>query len=103
MKTLLYTIGISLTLMACKPLCNLTKEEQAKFETKGDTIYYNKEAFAYFTHIEYEYYRGDKRVEVSLTQLSKSTDCITDELVDYVHLKHPKVKVEVKIPYHKFD
>jgi len=41
-------------------------------------------------------------MEICFQQVDPVATDITDKLVDYVHVKHPNAKVEVRIPHKMF-
>lgn len=97
MKKLLLFSLLATTLMACITT-KLPKEEMDKFEIKGDSILYEGKYVAKYLNSEWEYYRGNKTLEISLERINGGADEMTDKIVDFIITKHPKAKAEVKIP-----
>lgn len=98
MKTnLLLILGVSLLLGSCVAKNTLTKTDITDFRNSGDSIFYKNEYVAKFLNIEWEYYRGKKTMEISVEQINGGADFMTDKIVDYIRLKHPNAKAEVKI------
>ncbi len=95
MKNLLYFILLIFASCSTVPL-KMTTDESSKLSSSNDTIYYAGSAIAYIDHLEWEYYRGDIRIEISMVQIDTRPEN-TILLMKYVHLKHPNSKVEVTL------
>jgi|TARA_B110000503_G_scaffold49470_1_gene80363 hypothetical protein len=104
MKKILIIVGFTVFLTSClvdKKI--IGKDELSKWSVKNDTIYYDTTSVAYYDHSEYELnpnhgMRAKIIQELSITQLN--FDVTTDELIEYVHKRHKKQKVEIVVPRH---
>ena len=98
MKNLIIrAIGISATTLGCKTdKHSLTNKEILEWSTCGDTILRNNKPVAVYNHLEYELYNGKATIEISIDQIDKSPDN-TIPLINYVHLRHKKNKVEIVV------
>jgi hypothetical protein len=102
MKKLLITISVIGLLSSCgtdKQL--LTEKEMTDFTVKGDTILYKETPVAVYTHWEYEINPGHGKnpkpiIELCIKQFGVPP--MTDDILKFVHTKHPKVKVQVSAP-----
>ncbi len=86
------------TLYSCNVSHKLSKSEYDKFSTKGDSIIYNGIYVAKYSHLEWEYYRGHKTLEISLEKTSEGVDDMADKIVNYVRTKNRNLKIELVIP-----
>ena len=85
-------------IVGCAPTYKTPPSELYKFTLKGDTVLYNKKPIAYLYSMEYEFYRGHYTLEYSLKQIGATTlNDTTRMIVDFVRLRHPNAKVEVKM------
>ena len=104
MKKILIIVGFTVFLTSClvdKKI--IGKDELSKWSVKNDTIYYDTTYVAYYDHSEYELnpnhgMRAKIIQELSITQLN--FDVTTYELIEYVHNRHKKQKVEIVVPRH---
>lgn len=85
-------------LVSCATKTKLSKDEMSKFVITGDSILYDGIYVAKFVNVEWEYYRGNKTMEISVERINGGADEMTDKIVDFIITKHPKAKAEVKIP-----
>lgn len=97
MKTILSIIILSVC-VSCASRKPLSESEMSKFSIKGDSILYENQYVAKFLNLEWEYYKGSKTMEISVEQVSLGADAMTDKIVDFIRMKHPNAKAEVKIP-----
>lgn len=103
MHKLLFTLILTVyTLSNCFAQKTLSKAEINKFQIRNDSVFYENKHIANYIHIEYEYYLGKKTMEICFQQIEPSATELTDKLVDFVHIKHPKAKVEIRIPHKMF-
>lgn len=96
--TILIFIAITIIFFSCSRYKKISKSDIDKFRSRNDTIYYDNIPVAIFTNVEWEYYRNHKVMEISVNQIKKGSDEMTDKIVDYIIYLHPKAKAEVKIP-----
>lgn len=81
-----------------RTLHHLSNDEYQKFSASGDSILYNGRCVAVYSHLEWEYYRGRKTLEVSLLKVHNGVDDMADKIVNYVRMKNRSIKVELVIP-----
>jgi hypothetical protein len=100
----LFFVAIPAVLFAanCFAQKPLSQAEIDKFKISNDSVFYDKKHIANYIHIEYEYYLGKKTMEICFQQVDPVATDVTDKLVEYVHVKHPNAKVEVRIPHKSF-
>lgn len=98
MKQIIIILIASLSIVACSTTSSLSKSESSKFSVKADKIYYENNAVAKVGPMEYEYNYGKFQVEVSVIQYSSIYDDMTKKIAQYMAQRHPKAKIEVKIP-----
>jgi hypothetical protein len=102
MKKLLIVISFISLLSSCvtdKQL--LSSKELQNFTVQGDTILYKNAPIAVYTHWEYEINPAHGKnakpiVEICIDQFDNMS--VTNDLLKYVHTKHPKVKVQISTP-----
>ena len=90
-------ILLSTLIISCTVI-KTPKRELDKFSINGDTVLYNNRPVAYLYSMEYEFYRGHHVLEYSLKQINAvGLNDTTQMIVDFVRIKHPKAKVEIKM------
>lgn len=101
MKTPIFIIVVLSFLFIGCSTSRLTQEEYLKFSYSGDTILYEYKPVAIYKNIEWNYYRGKMKIEVSVEQIG-GPHKFTGKLLDYIITKHPKSRVEIKLPLDSF-
>jgi len=91
------------TLYSCTVPRHLSKSEYEKFSSKGDSILYNGIYVARYSHLEWEYYRGHKTLEISVEKINSGVDDLADNIVNYVRTKNRNIKIELIIPKNKIE
>jgi hypothetical protein len=102
MKVIVFAIAtMAIFISSCvsqRSLHHLSTDEYNKFSTSGDSIMYNNRCVAVYSHLEWEYYRGRKTLEVSLRKVDNGVDDMADKIVNYFRTKNGNVKIELVIP-----
>jgi hypothetical protein len=98
MKKIILLLTFLGTLYSCGVPRHLSKSEYDKFSSKGDSIFYNGICVAKYSHLEWEYYRGHKTLEISIEKMNSGVDDMADNIVNYVRTKNRNLKIELIIP-----
>lgn len=103
MKTLAIIISIAFVLSGCVVDENLLMNtEKINWSNRNDTIFYHDKPVAVFTHYEVELYRGRTDREICLSALDIDTMDLEQQIIKYVHTKHPDDKVQFTPVYREF-
>ena len=101
MKKILIVLGVALALQSCKTqekydcMC-LTEDEASRFTSVGNKIYLDGGKVAYLQSFEWEFTPGGKVIqEISIIQIERLNSELTLNLIKYVHMEHPKAKIEI--------
>ena len=101
MKSIILLIVAILILSGCATDKNLLNNtELFDWSNRNDTIFYKNAPVAVFDHFEIELYRGRTDKEMCLNALNIDTVNLQDEIIRYVHTKHPFDKVQFTPVYH---
>jgi|688.fasta_scaffold788262_1 hypothetical protein len=90
-------IGVMIMALSCSVDKNLmNKQEFSEWSNRNDTIFHKEVAIGRYdaTMNEWELYRGKQTMEITIYCLDYTGD--VQGLINYVHTKHPKNKVEIK-------
>lgn len=104
MKKLVIAVGCLLSIVSCSTYKGtMGPNELNKWSIKNDTIYHKDQSVAFYDHCEYELNPNHGRhlkpiQELSITQLNFGISI--DSLIMYIHIIHPKQKVEIVVPRH---
>ena len=80
----------------------LTEVEIKEWSNRNDTIFFRSHPVAYFTHFEIELYRGRTDREICLEALEIDTVSLENDIIRYVHTKHPDDKVQFMPVYRAY-
>lgn len=90
---------LSMFLLSCSVTGpSLSESESSKFALKGDQVFYEEEKVAIIGPMEYEYSNGKFQLEISVVQNSFFYDEMTVKIAEFLSLRYPKAKIEVKVP-----
>lgn len=103
MKKLLILLFVMTTMNSCVTDKHiLDSVEASKWHHRNDTIFRNLTPVAVLTHMEIELYKGEQSNELCFDQLSDTLgDDHVQGLIDFVHTRYPKVKVQITTPHHR--
>jgi hypothetical protein len=102
MKKIITILTFGLVLGSCttdKYL--LSVDEMKDYSVKGDTIFYKSTPIAVYTHWEYELNPSHGKKAKAIIELSIkhiNIPPMADDLVKFIHTKHPKTKIEIVSP-----
>lgn len=76
---------------------SLSNVELSKFRIDGDHVFFDDKKVARIGNMEYEYFKGNYIMEVSMIQYSPIYNEMTEKIVYFMSNRYPNAKIEVKV------
>ncbi len=84
--------------------CNVLKEfETTGFTISGNTVSYNNVPMAELEGLEFAYDNGKLVKELTFKVLENSDNTKINNLIAFLHEKHPEYEIEVEIPFEHIE